>query len=189
MRLSGRSRYTKEAACDYVRPVFFWHFLFTMTKVDTKEGISRENLELHRIFYHPCVYQVPYTCGQATKFALPEHVDAVRDALLSFDKIIPEDWEEHLYENFAHFGSKAPGPAWTHQPPESAFIPLKTYERNRPERSIEWTKADKNLKGFEVLAKYAQGLLQDAESEWDRFWRSRIFMSFTDEAYGQNGHQ
>jgi hypothetical protein len=163
-----------------------------MTEVNTGGDISRENLARHGIIYDPRVYQVPKASAQSTSFALPDHIDAVREALLEFDNTIPEDWKEYLCEDFTQFveqfGRETLGPAWSHQPPTSAFIPLKLYERNRLERSSDWTKADENIKRFEAVAKSAQGLLEDAEQEWNRFWRSSIFMSFTDEAYEQNSY-
>ena len=162
-------------------------FYLIMDKDDTKGDIRRSNLELHGIVYEPDVYQVHDLFPQSTSRAFPDQVDAVREALLSFENTIPQEWEEDLREDFAKFGKADIDPAWTHHPPSSAFIRGKHYERHLRERSADWTTAHEDLKCFEKIAKRARDLLDALEPEWNFFWRSEVFTLFSDKASKQSG--
>jgi hypothetical protein len=158
-----------------------------MTQDDTKKDISRFNLQLHGIYYEPEVYQVHDVFTQSTIPTLPDHVDAVREALLSFESTIPEVWEKDLREEFAEFGRTDIGPAWNLHPQSSAFIRGKHYERDLREHSADWKTAHENLLRFEKVAKRARGLLKDLETGWNLFWRSEIFTLYSDETRSQPG--
>ena len=57
---------------------------------DDKTGdISRLNLRLHGIHYEPEVYRV----HDASQQALLDHIDAVREGVLSFESTIPQEWK------------------------------------------------------------------------------------------------
>jgi hypothetical protein len=65
--------------------------------------ISPENLIIHGITYESDVYPVHDVSGQSTTQSLPDHVIAVGEALLSFENIIPQGWENHLRKEDANF--------------------------------------------------------------------------------------
>lgn len=164
---------------------FCLQILLTMIKADTEGDISRTNLERHGIFYERRVYQVPNASGHSTSFALPDHIDAIREGLLSFHSSIPEEWKKDLNEEF---GGKDIDLAQTHRPPESAFITTMHHERDRSQRSADWRKADRNFKRFHNVAKHARDLHEHAEEEWNVFWRSEVFKRFRGEAHQQHGN-
>jgi hypothetical protein len=160
-----------------------------MTEVDRGGDITRGNLVCHGISYDPRVYRPDKASTHASTLTLPDHVDAIREALLSFDRTIPEEWEEDLRDEFKKYEEENFCSTWTHQPPDSAFIRLTKRQRNRPDRSADWTKADENFKRFETVVKRVHELLEDAEAEWNVFWRSKVFMPFSDEVYHQHGYK
>jgi len=152
-----------------------------------RRHISRQNLKNHNIFYEPEVYNPKDALIQFAFQTLPDHVDAVREALLTFESIVPREWENHLREEYEELKiagrAEDIGPAWTHHPPPSALVREKRYERDIQEHSVEWKAAHENLKCSESVAKRAHELLADLEAEWNHFWRARVFKVFSDEAH------
>lgn len=151
--------------------------------------ISRQTLRCHNIHYEEAVYQVPDICTQPTHPSLPDHVDAVREALLSFDNTIPEGWKEDLHNELAKYQDDDLGPTWTHHPQDDVFIPLQHHERNFQERSPQHQTAHNNMKCFQEIANRARELLNEPEAEWNFFWRTGVFESFNDEARKQSCFQ
>jgi hypothetical protein len=133
--------------------------------------ISRKALERHGIYYNE-------TVSEEYHF-FPDHVDAVRDALLSFEESIPDEWEDYLLGEFDDFGDVSVGPAWTHQPPDAAFIRVQDYER-RLERTTEYKSAVKTLEGLQKIAKGVRQLVHEQEPEWSSFWTKHVFHQFND---------
>jgi hypothetical protein len=158
-----------------------------MTKDDLKRDISRRNLELHRIYYEPEVYQVHTGSTQSTSHALPNHVDAVREILLSFESTIPQVFEKDLSKEFEKFWSADIGPAWTHRPQSSAFIGVTHAQHVSGKHSTDWETAYKNVECCGEAAKDARHLLEDPEAECNFFWRREVFTRFSDEARKQPG--
>ncbi|KAH7395366.1 hypothetical protein DE146DRAFT_659883 [Phaeosphaeria sp. MPI-PUGE-AT-0046c] len=150
-------------------------------------NISRQTLRCHEIHYEEDVYQAPDIPTQPTHPSLPDHVDAVREALLSFENTIPEGWKKHLHDELAKYQDDDLGPTWTHHPQDAVFIPLQHYERSFQERSAEHNTAHKNMKRFQEIANRARELLKEPEPEWSFFWRSDVFLSFNAEARKQSG--
>jgi hypothetical protein len=152
-------------------------------------NINRLTLRCHDIQYEEDVYQAPDIFAQPTYRSLPDHVDAVREALLSFENTVPEEWKEDLHDELAKFKDADLGPTWTHYPQDVDFISLQHNERNFQERSEEHITAHKNLKWFQEIAKRARQLFKEPEPEWSFFWRSEVFLLFNDEARKQSGFQ
>ncbi|KAF1940462.1 hypothetical protein EJ02DRAFT_513093 [Clathrospora elynae] len=153
-----------------------------------KGDISRRNLQRHGIRYEEHVYQVPDVSTQSTSRPLPDHVDAVREALLSFEGTLAEEWKKDLREELDNF--KDPddlGPTWTHLPPDAAFIRVHHYERAFQERNTENNIAHENLKWSQEIAICARQLLEEPEPEWNHFWRTKVFLQFDDKARKQSG--
>jgi hypothetical protein len=147
-------------------------------------NITRYTLRCHDIHYEENVYQNPDLSTQSTSRLLPDHVDAVREALLSFESIIPVEWEKDLSEESTKFEDVA-----TYPPQKAAFIRMQHNERAFQERSTEHNIAHKNMQRFQQVARRAQQLLEEPEPEWSYFWRSEIFLIFNNEAQKQSGFQ
>jgi hypothetical protein len=146
------------------------------------KDISRVNLIRHEIYYQPDVYHANPENIQPTIHALPDHIDAVRDGLLSMEKILPEDCDATLREEVTNRGSVDIGPDWCLHPQRSAFIRGKHHER-----VLQQSASHDNLRFCEQVAERAQEILEDSEDEWTFFWRSEIFRLFSDEAREQSG--
>ncbi|KAF1845079.1 uncharacterized protein K460DRAFT_365983 [Cucurbitaria berberidis CBS 394.84] len=161
-----------------------------MTKNKEKKDITRETLRLHDIHYDEEVYRGrdELTLTQRPDAViLPDHVEAVREALLTFEGLVPHNWERHLLDEFVEHGSEGIGPSWNLQPPGSAIIPKKAYEFGLRSSDFSWAPAHNALKDDEKLAETARQMLADAESGWKLFWRSKLFRNFSDEACKQPG--
>lgn len=152
-------------------------------------NINRLTLRCHGIQYEADVYQVPDIFAQPTSSPLPDHVDAVREALLSFENTVPEEWKEDLQDELAKYKDGDLGPTWSHYPQDADFIPLRHNERKFQKRSAEHVTAHNNMIRFQEIAKRAGQLLQEPEPEWSFFWRSEVFLLFNDEARKQSSFQ
>jgi hypothetical protein len=150
-------------------------------------NISRKALKCHDIHYEEGIYQAPDVTAQSTNRSLPDHVDAVREALLSFDGTIPQEWKKDLRDELAELGDVDFGPTWTHHPPRAAFIRVQHNERAFRERSVEHEIAHKNLKWYQEISKRARQLLEEPEPEWSFFWRSEVFLQFNDKSQKHSG--
>ena len=166
----------------------FCGFPFFLLHVTMPEGdISRTALRNCGIRYDENVYQVPHASSRSTSRSLPDHVDAVREALLSFESIIPEEWKQDLSQELDEFkDANNLGPAWAHKPQTTTFIHVQHNERAFQERSAEHIIAHENLKWSHKTAKRARQLLEESEAEWSFFWRSEVFLLFSDEARKQS---
>lgn len=158
-----------------------------MTSKDEKKNITRQNLQLHGIHYDAEVYNGndgPTSSIRA--FTLPDHVDAVREILLTFSGIIPpEEWVAHLQEEFVQYGSQDIGPSSNLQPPDSAIVRLKTYETR--DTSMVYKDAFAKLKMHEEAAEEARTLLTNLEPGWQTFWREQVFKTASKDARMQPG--
>ncbi|KAF2187554.1 hypothetical protein K469DRAFT_748837 [Zopfia rhizophila CBS 207.26] len=161
-----------------------------MAKDDSKKDITRKNLKLHSIYYDEKVYHGYDEPAQRDGcYTLPDHVDAVREALLTFEGIVPQGgWEDHLHDEFMEYGSENIGPAWNLQPPTSAIVCQKKYQRDLRKPGAEWQAAYDILEDYLKVAKVARASLAEAEGGWKHFWRSKMFRISNDEACIQPGY-
>ncbi|OAL43945.1 hypothetical protein IQ07DRAFT_260579 [Pyrenochaeta sp. DS3sAY3a] len=141
------------------------------------KDISRKNLRRHGIYYEPNVYQGNHENTGSTAHSLPDHVDAVRDGLLLMEKILPEDCNATLLEDFDEFGSADIGPDWCLRPPPAALVRGTHYERMRQESA-----SHDNLKSCEKIVERAKNITTNSEAEWSHFWRRHMFKLFSDDA-------
>ncbi|KAH8725392.1 hypothetical protein GQ44DRAFT_707019 [Phaeosphaeriaceae sp. PMI808] len=152
-----------------------------MSSPKTKRDISRQTLESHGVFYNADVYSPPYI--------LPEHVDAVRETLLSFEGIIPEGgWIETLLGEVKKYGSDGIG-IEASLPLDISFVPIEAYEAHSQEKSPQWHAAFENLKSCRKIAEIARELRADSEDGWMHFWRSHSFTLVSSRARDQPGFQ
>ena len=73
-------------------------------------NISRDNLARHGIHYDANVYRANDANIPSTAQALPDHIDAVREGLLSMQKILPDDCDATLRKERVEYGSVQIGP-------------------------------------------------------------------------------
>jgi hypothetical protein len=146
------------------------------------KDISRDTLLRHAIYYDSNVYQASHGKKRSVSYALPDHVDAVRDGLLFIEKVLPEDCEATLRDELVELGNTDIGPDWCLRPQRSAFISGQHHER-----MLQQSPSHDNLKLCEKIAKRAQEIMEDLEPEWTFFWRDKIFRNFSDEASEQSG--
>jgi hypothetical protein len=154
-----------------------------------KKDISRRALKRHDIRYEKTVYQDPSLSTHSTSRPLPDHVDAVREALLSFEDTIPAAWKRDLRKELTKCDDVATYPEWTQVPPKAAFVRRQHNERILHEASTEHDKAHKNVQRSQQVAKRAKQMFAEAEPEWSHFWRSEVFLLFNVEAKEQSGLQ
>lgn len=137
--------------------------------------ISRENLQRHGIIYDENTY-LPDDPNATSEDRLPDHVDALREALLSLSSVIHEDWKEIFDEEFEQHDN-AMG-EWTEQlqPPESAYFTPRRYELRNP--SQESKTAHANNENCKNIAKAARKRAIELETGWSFFHRKNIFGDF-----------
>lgn len=167
------------------------HIPFDMTKNDNKKDITRKNLQEHGISYDERVYHCQDEATHSNEsYSLPDHVDAVREALLTFEGIVPEKgWEEYLDIEFKEYGSEDIGPAWNLQPPASAIIRQKSYERDLRNRSAKSDAAHNRLVDCERVAELARESLKKPESGWKSLWISEVFRPSSKKARSHPGYR
>jgi hypothetical protein len=155
-----------------------------MTRFKLKKNITRKNLANHNILYDTDVYRPPSL--------LPGHVDAVREALLSFDNIVPggKGWkmtfEDELKEHKDHISLESADSAL---PPDAFFIPVAGYQEELNERSTQWHTAHTNMKSCVEVTKSARKLEADMEDGWTNFWRQNTFTVVSEKTKDQPGFQ
>jgi hypothetical protein len=153
-----------------------------MTKSKQKKSISQPNLNHHNIFYDADVFRPPCI--------LPGHVDAVREALLCFDNIVPggNGWKKTFQDEHT---KHEPRNINLHSalPPDASFIPVAGYEEELNERSPQWRIAYDNMKSCVEVAKSARKLEADMEDGWTNFWRSNTFTVVSETTKHQPGFQ
>jgi hypothetical protein len=156
-----------------------------MTLSKKKANISRKNLESHGVYYIEDLYRPPY-------ILLPEHVDAVREVLLSFNGTVPGGgWiktlrleaQEYLSDQDHDIGPEAL------LPPDNSMISTEHYETDLNDRSPEWLLAYENMKSCRKVAKIARGLGRESENGWVDFWCSHTFNTASKKAREQPGFQ
>jgi hypothetical protein len=170
-----------------------------MSSRKVKRSITRQNLEKHGVYYHPEVEQ--------PSFDLPEHVDAVREILLTFDNTVPKGallfkagWEATLQDEAYEYEQKrlnsktaesisADDIGEALSPPPSAVVPIRHHEADRNDRSLAWRTAENNMKSCHEVATRAGQLGADAEEGWTQFWRRHTFTITSEKAREQPGFQ
>jgi hypothetical protein len=157
---------------------------FIMT--ETKKDITRANLEVHDISYVEKVYSGDDELVQDGSLGLPDHVDAVREMLLRFEGLIPEDWRQDLNDEFEEYKSDIFDPTSSLRPPTSAFFRPKYTEDADP--GPEFKAVRVKLKTYARTAEEARGLYDNPEAGWCHFWRSELFKTFTKKDDTQRGH-
>ncbi|KAF2032460.1 hypothetical protein EK21DRAFT_87062 [Setomelanomma holmii] len=143
-----------------------------------KKNISPWNLAQHGITYESDVYLVHDIPTSPNTRTLPGHIHAVGESLLSFEHIIPREWERDLRNESADFQHENLAPDWAKHPPTSAFVDRELFERETGEHSPEWRVAHDDLKRCKSAAKEARRLNGNLEPEWSLFWRTQVFELF-----------
>jgi hypothetical protein len=160
----------------------------TYTEID----ITREHLKLHNIFYHEYAHidrsnSQAHGTSQAKAIILPDHVDTVRQALLTFVNLIPPVWQPDLNEELREHRLESAGLDLSLQPPPEAFIRSKNYELWDPsEKSFV---AHEKLKSHERLAKAARKMMHEGNTGWRSFWKEDVFKRYNEEFYGRPGYR
>ncbi|KAL9087713.1 MAG: hypothetical protein Q9165_006480, partial [Trypethelium subeluteriae] len=171
-------------------------------------SISRRNLERHGIIYHEKVYicddrvedqsedsATTDAESDCVESGLPSHVNALREALLTFSDIIPEDWRELFDDESKQYSSgfdEEQGTGWNAskkrtqidevesvQPPAAAYFTSRRYELRWP--SPQSTVAHENNERCKKIADAARKRAKEAEAAWAHFLRRRIFRDFDEE--------
>jgi hypothetical protein len=156
--------------------------MFNMPKHNNKRRISRKNLETHGIYYTDNVYCPP-------NILLPEHVDAVRETLLSFENIVPEGgWQKTLQKEVEMLACDDIAPQALY-PPASSLVLLESHETDRNEKSPQWNAAYEELMVCREIAIKAQQMAADSEDGWANFWRRNTFTLVSEKARDQPGFQ
>jgi hypothetical protein len=144
--------------------------------------IGRENLERHRIIYDEQTY-LSDDSNATPEDRLPDHVDALREALLSLSSVIPDDWKETFDKELEHYGDAIIGLIEHLQPPESAYFTPPRYElRNPSQQSIT---AHENNEKCKKIAEAARNRAKEAEAGWTAFHRKHIFGDFDEEDHSR----
>ena len=160
--------------------------LFSFSKMatpsKTERKLSRSILESHGIFYDPKLY-----CFR--DITLPDHVDAVKEMLLSFEKILPDgSWKIFLEQELQQYGSDE----FNHeslQPQASSWITSKVYETEFKPPNGERKIAHKNLLHCEKIAVKARRLDTSSENSWEKFWRETTFTHESEKSRERPGYQ
>jgi hypothetical protein len=158
-----------------------------MNSPKVEGDISRKNLGEHGVFYNESVY--------LSQYDIPEHVDAVREILLSFESTVPQGgWETTLQEEAAKYKTNQDhGPEEVIEvallPPELSLVPVKHHEIDREDRSPEWRAAVENLRNCEKVAELARHLDAHAENGWQGFWERHTFTVANEKVHNHPGHQ
>jgi hypothetical protein len=141
--------------------------------------ISRENLERHGIVYNEKVYAGDHQDAFSNLgSSLPGHVDALREALLAFSSIIPDDWKEVFDDEFKQYDSEILEKDCL-QPSTAAYLTRQRYELRRS--SPESKAAHKNNERCKKIAEAARKRAKEAEAGWTHFLRKNVFGDFDEE--------
>lgn len=149
-----------------------------MTRKKSERNISRQNLRAHGIHYS----------DNGTSI-LPESVSAVRDMLLSFERILPDGrWKDTLgkeesIEGFEEIDDSA------RRPPDTAWIHTEDHEADLNVKNPKWLAAYQSMASCHLVAKEAQELSRDSEDGWMFFWRMNTFDKVSGKARDQPGFQ
>jgi hypothetical protein len=155
-----------------------------MTRFKSKKNITRKNLANHNIFYDADVCRPPCV--------LPGHVDAVREALLSFNNIVPggKGWKKTFQDELnEHKDLISLESADSALPPDASFIPVAGYQEDLNERSPQWHTAHINMKSCVEVTQSAWELEADMEDGWTYFWRQNTFTVVSETTKSQPGFQ
>lgn len=160
-------------------------FCLAMTRDDNTGDISRGNLQLYDIFFHPADHEIPNNSPQSTSSILPDHIESVREGLLEMKNIVVDRWRRHLRKEAEDYAELDMGPTWSSEPRISALVQEEQHQIDRRKHSTQWILADKSLVRCLGIAKQARELLRHPEAEWNYFWRRHVFRSFSEEASRQ----
>lgn len=135
---------------------------------DEKPKLSRDILESHSIFYD----DDPWSPGDGSTPAgtLPDYVQVFREALLNFDKKIPEGWRMDLEKEGGelHDGEYS-------VPPESAYFqPLRYSTQKSTVEGIEINDC------MRILDEFKDGVKDWTEDDVTHFLRINIFKGYED---------
>ncbi len=142
-----------------------------------KPNITRKNLELHEIYYNDEFDRLQF-------HKLPEHVDIVRETLLSFDACLPGSirltggYKQTLHQEFTlhkRANNLANNLGLDIQPPDKAWIKPQPHESMREDRTPEWNAAKIDLDQCVKVATYVRRLKAESENTWNTFWQANIF--------------
>ena len=140
--------------------------------------ISRENLQRHGIIYDENTY-LSDDPNATPEDRLPNHVDALREALLSLSSLIPDDWKELFDDEHEHYDNTLGEWVEHLQPPESAYFTPRRYELRNP--SQESMTAHANNEKCKLIAEKARKGAKEAEAGWSHFHRKHIFGDFDED--------
>lgn len=143
--------------------------------MESSDGdIGQENLAKHGISYDQDVY----TCGHKDdnissnpRSTLPDHVDALREALLAFSNTILDYWRETLDDEVKQHGGMVPEQECLH-PPDAAHFTSPRYElRSQGQQS---TAANDNTLQCRAIAEAARKQANEIEDGWNHFYRAKF---------------
>lgn len=138
--------------------------------MSSKPGdISRQNLENHGVYYVEDVYF-------DRPISLQDHVDCVREKLLHFDALIPDDWREQLEDECRDYKSREFAPPSNLLPTDAAYFKPRKHELRNPSEKL--MQADSRLTSACKVAEAACKLMTEPETGWKHFWRTEIFQRF-----------
>ncbi|KAF4537172.1 hypothetical protein BFW01_g416 [Lasiodiplodia theobromae] len=135
---------------------------------EEKPKLSRDILESHSIFYE----DDPWSAGDDGTPAgrLPDYVEVFRQALLNFDKKIPEEWRMDLEKD----GERLRTEEYNALPESAYFQPL----RYRPQKStVEGIEIDECMR---ILDEFREGIRNWTEDDVTHFLRVNIFKRYED---------
>jgi hypothetical protein len=160
----------------------FHRSLGSIVMVMSEGDISRKNLQRHGIIYDEDTYSSddPNTTPEDR---LPDHVDALREALVSLSSLIPDDWKELFDDEHEHYDNTIEGRIEHLQPPESAYFTPRRYEFRNP--SQESMTAHANNKKCKEIAEKARKGAKEAETGWTHFHRKHIFRDFDEDDHSK----
>lgn len=141
--------------------------------------VSRRDLALHRIFFFEDFSRED---EQQYHSPLPDHVGAVREALLMFNELLPPDLESRFEKEVAEIRSGDRDDSWMLRPPNTAYIPSEpSFDHDAWCNQVEAAKSrlEKDVEVAEAARKLRNNA---AETEWNDFWRSTVFAPFSNEA-------
>lgn len=178
------------------------------TKKSKKRELSREILKSHRIHFDE---NYVYDPENPQSEQLPEHVDAVRQALLSFEcSVVGGRWKQHFeneatkyapekvasnpQENLASDAheeavSEVLMPKEARLPEDSFQVPLKGWETDNEKDNPEWNAVKVSLQKCGKVAEHARTLDASPEDRWTYFWRDIAFKYVSETRQNHTGFQ
>ena len=131
--------------------------LSLITTASSEVDISRENLKRHGIIYDEEVYSCDYEDDNESSnlgSSLSDHVEALREALLSFSSIITDDWKELFDNEIEQYAGEILEKQEYLQPSAAAYFTPRRYELRSP--SQQSTAARENNEHCKRIAESAR---------------------------------